>query len=400
MRALLLASAGLALAACTGELEGGLDPSVTPIGPTRAAIDVAVVNDPSMTEAPAPLTASEAEHYLHQIAPMVVSRVLTAQERARLESEGAKAVAPILTGWTQEPGFADAARLFIEQGLNTSGVKDGVDYSLPGNLAHVLAKNGRPWKELVTATECYGANDAVKPCDSGAPFKGGGLLNTQGFLKKRAGRFNLTRASTMMRTFACRAYPMEDALQPRPEKTQLMPMFRALTAAEQTDPRAADQGINGHHCYSCHGQFSFHTQLFVKFDSEGHYQAAATGVQDPMGELGRSKNGLMASHFVEPERAGDERSQMFETPVANLAEAGVVLANSPTFVECTAEHFLNHTLGLQWGVVTYDRALMRKVAAKARAVGDPSLGDIVVALFSDPQVMQSIGHKVDAKATP
>ena len=108
----------------------------------------------------------------------------------------------------------------------------------------------------------------------------------------------------------------------------------------------------------------------------------------------------LQTHFIEPERAGSERSQMFETPVANLAEAGEVLAKSPTFVECTAEHFMNHALGLQWGVVTYDRALLRKVAVKARAGGDPSLGAIVVALFSDPQVMQSIGHTTEAKAAP
>ncbi|MBL8950423.1 MAG: hypothetical protein JNK82_06580, partial [Myxococcaceae bacterium] len=160
--------------------------------------------------------------------------------------------------------------------------------------------------------------------------------------------------------------------------------------AEASDPRSVSGAANGSACYSCHGQFAYHTQLFVKYDHDGHYRAAANGEQDPAGELGRSTNGLMASHFT-PGRAADEKSELFGKPVANLAEAGKVLADSPTFVECTAEFFLNWSLGLEWGIIDYDRNLMKLIAAEAREAGaEPSLGQVVVALYSEPLVMKSI----------
>lgn len=382
--------AALCAAACVGDVHGM---KVEGAVPSERVLEVPVLVLPPT---PPALTPPEAETYLARLAPMVVSRTLSPAERARLLAEGVDAVAPIVTAWTKEPGFTLAARVFIEQMLNVSGTKDGIDFTLPGNLVSHVVSNERPWRDVITETHCYDGAGAVMACDSGSPFEGGGLLNTRAYLKSRAGRFNLTRASTMLRAFACRAYPMEEALQPRTPKEQLMPMFRALTKDEQTDPRAAGGFANGSHCYTCHGQFSFHTQLFVKFDSAGRYQAAANGVQDPEGELGRSTNGTMTSHFDLPEgtpRSGDESSRIFDTPVANLAEAGKVMADSPTFLECTAEHFLNHALGVQWKVVEYDPALMRRIALRAKSSGEPSLGQLVVSLLSDPLVMSSIGKK-------
>jgi len=386
-----LAPALVALAACVGQV------SSTPVD-TKPPSPVQPQPTP-MPVQPAPavprtagLTNLEAEAYLQRLAPMVVGRVMTGQERAQVQAEGERAVKPIITAWTHEPGFASAARVFIEQSLNVSGTKDGVDYSLPGNLAAKLAADGRPWREIITSEQCYGATGAMVPCDGDAPFKGGGVLTTRAYLKSRSSRFNLTRASTMLRTFACRHYPVENALETRAEKSALLGMFAAANAAEAeaSDPRSVSGAANGSACYSCHGQFAFHAQLFVKFDNQGLYKAEADGVQDPAAELGRSANGLMASHFL-PGRAADEATQVFGKPVANLAEAGKVLADSPTFVECTAEFFLNWSLGLQWGIIDYDRNLMKLIATTAKEAGaQPSLGQIVVALYSEPLVMKSI----------
>ena len=382
----------LGCAACVGQA-GTVDEDLAPIeAPAVHVPPVLPVGRPI-----AGLTRTEALEYLMRLAPMVVQRVLSSAERARLESEGEAAIHPILTSWTAEPAFAQTARLFVETTLNVSGAKDGVDYSLPGNLAAHLAATGKPWKQLITSDVCYGRDGAVTPCDGDAPFKGGGLLTTRAYLKSRASRFNLTRASTLLRTFACRAYPMEDRLQPRAPRAELLGMFQAQTAAEAeaADPRSVSGAANGAACYSCHGQFAHHAQLFVKFDTEGHYVAGADGVQDPAGELGRSLSGTMSSHFA-PGRAASEEAQVFAVKVNNLAEAGEALAASPTYVECAAEFFLNWSLGLQWGIIDYDRNLMSSIAARAQQDGDPSLGRIVVELYSDALVMKSIARKEQA----
>ncbi|MBL8957908.1 MAG: hypothetical protein JNK82_44445, partial [Myxococcaceae bacterium] len=214
-----------ALAACVGQA-GKTPTEKVPVQPDPAPVPGGE-QPKSMEPRVAGLTNLEAEHYLQRLAPMVVGRVMTSQERTRVQAEGEAAVKPIVTGWTHEAGFASAARLFVEQTLNVSGSKDGVDYSLPGNLAAKLAIDGRPWRELITSERCYGANGAEIACDGDSPFKGGGVLTTRAYLKSRASRFNLTRASTMLRTFACRAYPIEVGLEQRAPKPQLMGMFAA-----------------------------------------------------------------------------------------------------------------------------------------------------------------------------
>src|SRR4029453_12898428 len=103
-----------------------------------------------------------------------------------------------------------------------------------------------------------------------------------------------------------------------------LPMFQATAPEEQVDERAKNGFGNGFGCYTCHGQFSLHAQLFVKFDGSGLYRATANGLQDPApgAELGRSATpGIMASHFKDPERASLEGIELFGTPVKNLGEA-------------------------------------------------------------------------------
>jgi hypothetical protein len=337
------------------------------------------------------LTAAQTEVYLSKLAPAVVGRVLSATERATIATGGA-AIEGILAAWVKEPGFAAMARQFIEQSLSVSGQKNDVDFGTPGNLAVYLVQNNRPWSEILTSTVCY--DGALKPvaCDSGAPFTAG-VLTTRAFLISRASRFNLTRSSAVMKNFACRAYPIEDTLQPRIDKSRLIPMFAAtnLMQAAAADNRAASGFGNGEGCYTCHGQFSLHAQLYVKFNTSGLWQAAADGIQDPMGELGRSLNGLMASHLQNPAEAKSEASSMFGTPVNNLAEAAKVVATSPTFDECAAHRFLDFTLGLPYGTIEYDTHLFPSIAESARALSpDPTFSQIVQSLYTNPVVVHSI----------
>jgi hypothetical protein len=382
----------------------GLDPNgQTPPGP--APQQPGMTGVPGMTPMGAPpvnppstidwasITPKQADAYLRKLAPILVSRPLTVAERTQIVMLGGKAIEPTLTAWLADPAFVEEGRRFIEEMLSVSGKLGDIDFGLPGYLAAYLVKNNRPWSEIITSPTCYDSNLKPIKCDSGAPY-GAGVFTTRAILLSRTGRFNLTRASTITRGFACRAYPLDDSLQQRVEKSWLLPMFQALTPEEQVDDRAKNGFGNGTGCYTCHGQFSLHAQLFVKFDAAGLYHPEANGLQDPspMAELGRSsQQGLMASHFKDAENAKKEGVNIYGKPVANLAEAMKVLASMPMFTECAANKFMDHTLGVLAGQVKYDPYMFIEIGYRARQRNaDPTLADIVYSLFTHPAVVRSM----------
>ncbi|MEJ7733318.1 MAG: hypothetical protein WKG00_29500 [Polyangiaceae bacterium] len=359
-----------------GETSGGSGDSTGPGGGTEGFTDITT------------LSAEQTQQYLGKLAPPFVGRVLSAKEQASVADKGGAAIEPILLGWTEEPAFAKAARALIEQRLSTSGTKEGVDMNLPGNLAEHVVAHDLPWSQLLTSESCYDAEDQVIECDSGAPYTAG-VLTTRGYLMSRASRFNLTRSSTMMRGFLCVGYPQDDEVQPRIDKERLIPMFRALTPEEQTVEEAKSGFGNGSGCYTCHGQFSLHAQMFVKFDAKGLWQDAADGIQDPEGELGRSLNGLMASHLDNPDEARLETSQFLGQEVANLSEAAKVLTKHPLFLGCAARNALDYGLMLDTSVDIHPELLARIGAAASASDSDPTFGSIFVATFIDPDIVRA-----------
>jgi hypothetical protein len=389
---------GLALAACSSRPPGeappaeGTPPGEPPAGPSAPTPPTAEPFPPSTIDWAA-IPAAHVEEYLRKLSPILVGRVLSAPDRADIVVQGGNAIASKVAAWVAEPAFVEAGRRFVEDLLSVSGKLDTIDFGLPGNLAAFLVKNGRPWSEIITAKDCYDA--ALKPikCDSGVPY-GAGVLGTRAILLSRSGRFNLTRASTITRTFACKTYPLADELQPRVDKTWLIDMFQANNPEEQTVEEARNGFGNGFGCYGCHGQFSIHAQLFVRFDSSGIYRPNATGLQDtrPEAELGRSSMpGLMASHFRDPERAKVEGIEMYGKPAANLGEATRVLTAMPLFSECAAAKYLDHFLGVLSGQIKYDWRMFEEIGARARQKhADPTLADIVEALFTHPVVVRSL----------
>jgi hypothetical protein len=372
---LLLAPFASALFACdapTTGTPGPLDPSDPPID---------LVTPPS---------AADVEVYLRRLAPVFAGRVLNEAERARIASEGVDAVEPIIDGWSVEPSFALAARTMLEIKLGVSGEQGGINYDLPGNLVEHVVENDLPWSTILTSESCYGNDGAEMPCDTGAPYAAG-VLGTRGYLAARAGRFNLTRASAMMNTFACRHYPLEDELQPRIEKMALLPLFRALSMEDQMDARAAGGFGNGFECYTCHGQFSLHAQLFVKFDRTGMYVADASGLQntEPTAQLGESYDGLMASHLDDPARAASEVSQVFGQEVTNLSDAARVISESRVFVECATQNVLAYGFTLDESVDLSARLIDEMTDRALARNPSPTFRDLVVATFADPTVIQT-----------
>ena len=346
--------------------------------------------------------AAEVRAYLSSLAPILVSRTLSGEEQATIDQAAQgddpwAAVATVLAGWADDPALAEAAREMIQTRLSVSGASAEINFELPGNLAAYTVANRLPWSTLVTADYCVGDDLAQIDCDSGAPYTAG-ILTTRAFLKARASRFNLTRASTMMNTFACQHYPLPDELEPRIPRERLRVMFKADSPEEQEDPQAAGAFGNGFACYTCHGQFAWHAQLFVQFDDQGLFRTDATGLQDPAGELGRAVGGLYASHLETAAEAAVPSSQMFGQPVADLREAGAVLAASPQLAACTSRGVLEYVAGLEQGA-EIDPSLIGEIAG-ALAPTEATFADYVIAVFTSRRVIDAVMRGFHAPAQP
>lgn len=351
--------------------------------------------EPSDDDDDRPVAALDAEQvrfYLTRIAPTLVGRSLDFDENRLIDQFAQDALEPILDGWTAEPGFGEAIRFMVSDQLQASGYKDGIDFELPGNLAAEIASEDLPWSTLLTADYCVDADGKHIACDTGAPYESG-VLATRAYLIPNKGRFNLSRAKRMLETFACRVYPMEQEIQVPLTKEVLIPLFRAETPEEQTVEEAEGGFGNGAACYGCHSQFGAHAQLFVRFDENGLWQAAATGLQDTaeFAQLGRSTNGLYASHMNDPAAAASEMSQMFGQTVANLREAAEVMTDSPLFQQCTVKNLIGRAFKLPSGVSTaIDDELVAELSMRATAsVTDPTIRAYVMEVFTDRRVIDA-----------
>lgn len=398
--ALLLA--GVLVAACDDTSDGGRMPGAggsDPSSPQTSAEDDSAGDEgsgdesgaPSEPDESAPLTVDEARFYLARIAPQLASRSLSYDENRLIDMVGAEAIAPIIDGWTAEPGFAEAIRFMIQDQLHVSGARDGVDFELPGNLAAEIAAEGLPWSTLLTADYCVDAGGRHIACDTGAPYESG-VLATRAYMIANKGRFNLTRAKRMLETFACRVYPMEQEIQVPLAKPVLIPMFQAEKPEEQTVDEAKGGFGNGAACYNCHSQFGAHAQIYVRFDDEGLWRAEATGLQDPAGELGRSVDGLYTSHMNDPVAAMSEASQMFGQPVANMREATDVLSGSVLFQQCTVKNIIGRAFGIPSGASPMiDDELVAELAQRVTADSDdPSIRQYMIAVFTERRVIDAV----------
>lgn len=338
-------------------------------------------------------TPAQAQMYMGYIGPALLGRTLSDAENTRISTEGGASIKPLLEAWFIEPGFAEAVRGLMETRLSASGKLGMVDYNLAGYLVRHIVANKLPWSQVLTSTSYYDENDAATGNDTGAPYSAG-VLTTRGFLAGNEGRFNLSRAHTMLKTFMCRDYPHEPTLQPPVEAMKLKLMFRATSADDQKVAEAAGGFGNGLACYSCHGQFSLHAQPFVKFDKMGNYKADATGLQSMTGQLGEGENSTAASHWDAAEFAGLESSDWFGNTVANLAEAGAAVSKHEKFRECTLQQVLDLAIGLNPAYDTGIKGLKVDptfLASVAKSVSDknpdPAIQDLAVAILSEPQVI-------------
>jgi hypothetical protein len=389
----LMASAGLALACSTDEsspLNGGEEPAT--VEPMPAGNQQGTPMPMPETERFKP-TPEQVLMYLQYIGPALLGRTLSDEEILRVTQQGEAAMPALFEGWFAEEGFAEAVRGMMELKLSASGKRGQIDFGLAGYLVRHVVQNKMPWSTVLTSQTCYDVNDAAIPCDTGAPYTAG-VLTTRGFLAGNEGRFNLSRAHTMLKTFMCRDYPHEEELQPRVDALKLKLMFRATSAEDQKVAEAAGGFGNGLACYTCHGQFSLHAQPFVKFDKTGLYMADATGLQNPNGQLGEGEHGTAASHWDSPDAAKLEASSWFGHDISGLAEGAVVISKHDKFRECTLQNLLDLAIGINAAYMTgikglkVDPTFLTEIASSVSSKNaDPPIQDLAAALYADSRVI-------------
>lgn len=337
------------------------------------------------------LDAEATEQYLRKLAPIMLGRVLSSEERALVAAQGGAAIRPVLEGWGSDPGLRSSMRVLWDMKLSVGGSHGEFSHALPGNLVTHVVRDQLPWSTILTADKCFRADGSDYPCDSGAPYSAG-ILTTRAFLESRSGRYNLTRARAIVSGLLCDAYPLADDVEPRIERSRLIPMFQEDIGDAKEDKETEDGFGNGLACYTCHGQFALHAQLFVKFDRDGLWRGNATGRQRDIAmgaQLGESEAGLFASHLESPEESASERSQILGVPVENLGEAGRVIAQSDKFLACSSRSLVEYAFALDLSH-SVSTATFARIAEQLRAEGvDPSLQDILVATFSEPAVVLS-----------
>jgi hypothetical protein len=71
------------------------------------------------------------------------------------------------------------------------------------------------------------------------------------------------------------------------------------------------------------------------------------------------------------------------------------MVESPTFVECAANRYLDSVLGIQSGTIFYKNGLFVGLGERIRAVSpDPTFPAIAEALLTDPDVVVSIINSI------
>lgn len=327
-------------------------------------------------------TNAQVVSYMRYVSSKLVHRSLSSAEVARLQAEGKPAIAPIVEQWTREENFAQSVRIYVENLLQVSGTSNGVNFSLPGNLALDIARRNRPYGDLLTANQCVNVSGQVIACDTNAPFAAG-VLTTRAYMVKYAGAYNISRAGKMTYKFLCMEYPFPQSEEPPLSQQDLIAQFSTVAGAITFG--------NGNNCYSCHSQFGHHAQFMVKFDSNGFYQANATGLQNPNAGDGASVNGLMTSHFINPSRAANERSQMMGRPASNLAEAARAIVDNRRFLPCATKNLMKHYLKLKdQDVVTLRPELLQEITRNSLVRSQqPSFSDLMVSIISHPKVFDS-----------
>lgn len=308
-------------------------------------------------------------------------------------SQGVQVSEPFMKSLSErmaQPVFAQFVRQVFEKMYKVGGgVKEGIDFNLPGHMIEDVVRTDRPIGDILRQANCVDRTGRTIPCDSGAPYQSG-ILNTRAVLATRPGAFNIGRAAETMANLLCAdVTQMNPSIQKPLPRESLVEYFRASSDTEggQFDNISSGRGSS---CYLCHGYFAPFAQIFIKYDHQGRYVAAADGQPAP-DSLGTTPLGTFSSHLAKPTEASREETVILNQPVKNMPDAARVISYHPRFHACVMRHLAGGAFGYNNSVAVDFGHYERIVAAtKFQSPNDPTAQELFLALVSDLQFQRAL----------
>lgn len=267
----------------------------------------------------------------------LLRRLPTLEEIQGVEAGGKAAYEARLDGMLATPEFS---RRMIRwwQDIMRQGGDPGDDRNAAPTLAAMLIVQGRPFLEVLTATDNCAAYDEATdtflaaPCNSGAPAEAGVLTNP-GVMRQFHGNMAFRRVRWVQETFACQAFPAEQGDTPMPDGEGSLfrgPWPFASISNNPVNFRSTESTI----CANCHQTLNHMAPLFGHFGADGQWQPDLAVVTSVDG----TQTPSMREHWLPP---GEQTAWRFGKPAASLPELGQVMAADPAVHSCVVARAWN-----------------------------------------------------------
>lgn len=269
----------------------------------------------------------------------LLRRLPTLEEIQGVEAGGKAAYEARLDAMLTTPDFS---RRMIRwwQDIMRQGGETTDDRNAAPALAAMLIVQGRPFLEVLTATDNCAAYDEATdtflaaPCNSGAPAEAGVLTNP-GVMRQFYGNMAFRRVRWVQETFACQAFPTEqgDAAQGGESGSFRGPWPFASISEDPVNFRSTEGTV----CASCHQTINHLAPLFGHFGADGQWQpelAVLTNVDGAQTPSARE-------HWLPP---GEQTAWRFGAPAESLPALGQVMAADPAVHSCVVARAWNFVM--------------------------------------------------------
>lgn len=270
----------------------------------------------------------------------LLRRLPTLEEIKAVEAGGRAAYEARLDAMLATPEFS---RRMIRwwQDIMRQGGDPGDDRNAAPTLAAMLIVQGRPFLEVLTATDNCAAYDEptdtffAAPCNSGAPAEAGVLTNP-GVMRQFYGNMAFRRVRWVQETFSCQTFPAEQGATPQQVGDSGVfhgPWPFTSISNEPVSFRSTEGTI----CANCHQTLNHLAPLFGHFAADGQWQpelAVLTNVEGV--EMPSARD-----HWLSP---GEQTAWRFGEPAASLPELGQVMASDPAVQSCVVARAWNFVM--------------------------------------------------------
>ncbi|HSN99162.1 MAG TPA: DUF1549 domain-containing protein [Candidatus Nanopelagicales bacterium] len=269
----------------------------------------------------------------------LLGRLPTLAEIKAVESGGQAAYEARLDAMLTTPDFAKRMIRWW-QDIMRQGGGPGDDRNTAPTLAAKLIVEGRPFLEILTATDNCATYDAASntfaaaPCQSGAPAEAG-VLTSPGVMRQFRGNMAFRRVRWIQEIFACQEMPAE---QGDTQEDIDGGVFRGPWPFASISGSPVDfLSTEGTTCANCHQTLNHVAPLVGHFDADGRFQEAFAVLTNVGGEEVPAER----DHWL-PE--GEPTAWRFGKPATTLEELGQVMAADPAVQSCVVARAWNFVM--------------------------------------------------------